>query len=311
MPIIKPENMDFSSKNINMIVSGLPGVGKSSVALSAPDVVLIDTDDGMARVNPEHRKDTCICKTYEELLKDVKSFEGHYKTVAIDTCGALIDMLKEWAMRNEAAANKKNGGFSQQGYGIIKTEFLRLSAELRKNFNVINIFHVAKDKQDDVVFYDLICEGSAKSLVYQPADLAAYMHIVNGERYLGFTPTMNYNAKSAYGIKGLIKVPELKPGEPNDFLTKLFEQVKANMAEESKAHKAQREVYDAAIASGKEILDALDNPENAFAALGEIRVMKHALTSQKELEAAFKSKVKDNGWEYSKEAKAYVVAKSE
>ena len=29
MPIIKPENMDFSGKNIIMIISGLPGVGKT------------------------------------------------------------------------------------------------------------------------------------------------------------------------------------------------------------------------------------------------------------------------------------------
>lgn len=78
-----------------------------------------------------------MVKTYEELLDDIRSFEGHYKTVVIDTCGALIDLMKDWAMRNEPSANKKSGGFSQQGYGFVKTEFLRLSADLRKKFNVI------------------------------------------------------------------------------------------------------------------------------------------------------------------------------
>ena len=140
--------------------------------------------------------------------------------------------MKDWAMRNEPSASKKSGGFSQQGYGFVKTEFLRLSADLRKKFNVIFLFHAAKDRQGDDIFYDIVCEGSAKTLVWQPADLGAYLHIVNGERYLGFTPTMNYNAKAAYGIKGLIKVPELKDGEPNDFLTRLFFQVKANIAAE-------------------------------------------------------------------------------
>ena len=219
MAILKPENMDFSGKNIIMIISGLPGVGKTTLALSAPDVVLIDTDEGMARINPIHRKDASICKTYEELLEDVKSFAGTYKTVVIDTCGSLIDLLKDWAMRNEPAASKKSGGFSQQGFGFVKAEFLRLSADLRKNFNVIYLFHVMKDRQNEEVFYDIVCEGSAKTLVYQPADLAGYLHIINGERYLGFTPTMNYNAKSAYGIKGLIKVPELAEDSTNDFLS--------------------------------------------------------------------------------------------
>ena len=46
----------------------------------------------MARVKPEHRKDSSMVKTYEELLDDIRSFEGHYKTVVIDTCGALIDL---------------------------------------------------------------------------------------------------------------------------------------------------------------------------------------------------------------------------
>lgn len=307
MAIVKPENMDFSGKNIIAIISGLPGVGKTTLALSAPDVVLIDADEGMARVSPAHRKDASMCKTYEELLEDVKSFVGQYKTVVVDTGGSLIDMLKDWAMRNEPTANKKSGGFSQQGFGFIKTEFLRLSADLRKSFNVIYLFHVTKDKQDEVVFYDIVCEGSAKTLVWQPADLGAYMHIVNGERYLGFTPTMNYNAKSAYGIKGLVKVPELKDGEKNDFLTRLFAQVKSNIAAESASLTPQKEAYEYAMTMGLALIETVDAPEKALGVLNDIRAMQHALTSKTELEAAFKARVKENGWEYSKEAKAYVA----
>ena len=307
MAIIKPENMDFSNKNIIMIVSGLPGVGKTTLALSAPDVVIIDADEGMARVNPAHRKDASMCKTYEELLEDVKSFVGTYKTVVVDTGGSLIDMLKDWVMRTEKTACKKSGGISQQGFGFVRTEFLRLSAELRKNFNVIYLFHVSKDKQNDEVFYDLVCEGSAKNLVWQPADLGAYMHIINGERYLGFTPTMNYNAKSAYGIKGLVKVPELQDGEPNEFLTKLFEQVRANMKAESDSLKPQKEAYEVAINKGQAIIKGIQKPEDCIPALNEIRGLQHGLTSLKELEAAFKKKVKDLGYKYDAGKKAYVA----
>ena len=280
MAIVKPENMDFSNKNIIMIISGLPGIGKSTLALSAPDVVLIDTDEGMARVKPEHRKDASLCKTYEELLEDVKKFAGQYKTVVIDTGGSLIDMLKDWAMRNEPTANKKSGGFSQQGFGFVKQEFLRLSADLRRNFNVIYLFHVTKDKHA-VVFMDLVCEGSAKTLVYQPADLAAYMHIINGERYLGFTPTMNYNAKSAYGIKGLIKVPELKDGDPNDFLIKLFAQVKANLEAESASLKPQQDAYEKTMEAGSKMILNIKSPEEALPTLNNIRELEHSLTSKK------------------------------
>jgi hypothetical protein len=308
--IVKPENMNFSDKNIIMIISGLPGVGKTTLALSAPDVLLIDADEGMARVNPAHRRDSSICKTYEELLADIKAAEGHYKTIAIDTGGALIELMKDWAMRTEPTANKKNGGFSLQGYGVIKSEFLRMSADLRRKFNVIFLFHTTREKNGDEDFFEIVVEGSTRSLVYQPADLAAYMHIINGERYLGFTPTMNYNAKSAYGIKGLVKVPELKDGEPNDFLVRLFAQVKSNIAAESASLKPQQEAYDKAIAAGIDLIGGIQKPEDALTVLKQIRALPHALTSQKELEAAFKETVAALGYEYSKEAKQY-VAKAE
>lgn len=303
--IVKPENMDFSNKNIIMIISGLPGVGKTTLALSAPDVVLIDADEGMSRVKPEHRKDSSMVKTYEELLSDIKFFEGHYKTVVIDTCGALIDLMKDWAMRNEPSANKKSGGFSQQGYGFVKTEFLRLSAELRKKFNVVFLFHAAKDRQGDDVFYDIVCEGSAKTLVWQPADLGAYLHIVNGERYLGFTPTMNYNAKAAYGIKGLMKVPELKDGEPNDFLSRLFAQVKENIAAEHAALQPQQEQYDEAMAAGRLAVETIQKPEDVQSAMSAIKGLTHALTSERELKAALTERIKELGIAYNKETKTY------
>lgn len=303
--IVKPENMDFSNKNIIMIISGLPGVGKTTLALSAPDVVLIDADEGIARVKPEHRKDSSMVKTYEELLADIKSFERHYKTVVIDTCGALIELMKDWAMRTEPSASKKSGGFSQQGYGIVKSEFLRLSAELRKKFNVVFLFHATKDKMNDDVFYDIVCEGSTKTLVWQPADLGAYLHIINGERYLGFTPTMNYNAKSAYGIKGLVKVPELKDGEPNDFLAHLFAQVQRNLKAEHDALKPQQDAYDAAIAQGKALIEKLSKPEEVFEVSNAIKALPHALTSEKELKAALSARIKELGFTYNREKKTY------
>lgn len=305
MAIIKPENMDFSDKNIIMIISGLPGVGKTTLALSAPDVLLIDADEGMARVNPAHRKDSSICKTYEELLADIKTAEGQYKTIAIDTGGALIEMMKDWAMRTEPSASKKNGGFSLQGYGVIKSEFLRMSADLRRKFNVIFLFHTTREKNGDEDFYEIVVEGSTRSLVYQPADLAAYCHIINGERYLGFTPTMNYNAKSAYGIKGLVRVPELKDGDKNDFLTKLFAQVKANLAAENAALKPQQEAYEEAMRLGMMVVESITDTELATMAWPEIKKLNHALTSEKELTAAFKAKIKELGYTYNRETKQY------
>ena len=311
MPIIKPENMNFSNKNIITIISGLPGTGKTTLALSAPDVLLIDTDEGMARVNPAHRKDASVCKTYEEILADVKAAEGQYKTIVIDTCGALIEYMKDWAMRTDPKASKKDGGFSLQGYGIIKSEFIRFSAELRKKFNVIFLFHENITKQDESIFYELVVEGSARTIVYQPADLAAHLFIQNGRRYLGFSPTEQYSAKSAYGIKGIIEVPELKEGEPNDFLTKLFAKVRAKLEAESKSLAPEKAKYEAAMVEAREFINNVEKPEDVSECVKAIKNIDHALTSEKEATALLKTRIADLGIIYDKAKKAYVWKEAE
>lgn len=305
MPIVKPTEMDFSDKNIIMIISGLPGTGKTTLALSAPNVLLIDTDEGMARVNPAHRKDASICKTYEEVLSDIKAAEGTYKTIVVDTTGALIEYMKDWAMRTDPKASKKDGGFSLQGYGTIKTEFNRLSAELRKKFNVIFLFHENMTKQDETVFYELVVEGATRTLVYQPADLAAHLFIQNGRRYLGFTPTEQYSAKSAYGIKGLVEVPELKDGDPNDFLTRLFDKVRKNLASESKKIAPEKDAYAEAINEAKTICAAVNSPEDVPFAVDTIGKLNHALTSEKEAKAMLKARLEELGIVWNKTAKKY------
>jgi len=306
MAITKPAEMNFSGKNIIMIISGLPGTGKTTLALSAPDVLLIDTDEGMARVNPSHRKDASICKTYEEVLADVKAAEGVYKTIVVDTTGALIEYMKDWAMRTDPKASKKDGGFSLQGYGIIKSEFIRLSAELRKKFNVIYLFHENMTKVNEDIFYDLVVEGSAKVCCWQPADIGAHLFIQNGKRYLGFTPTEQYSAKSAYGIKGLVEVPELKDGDPNDFLTKLFGKIRQNLAAESESLAPQKKQYQDALSDSAKIVDTVEEPADVQEALRAIEALPHALTSLKEAKALLKKRLDEKGIVYDKATKAYV-----
>lgn len=307
MAIVKPEEMDFSTKNIIMIISGLPGVGKTTLALSAPGAVLVDFDEGLARVKAEHRKDSIIGGSYKGFLEDLKDVYASYKTIVIDTGGAMIEAMKEWAEdAHEMEVKTARGNIDpRKVFGVVKSEFLRVSRELRQRLNVVYLFHESKDKENDELFYSLVCEGSARTLVWQPADLGAHLFIQNGERYLGFTPTAQYSAKAAYSIKGLVKVPELAEGEPNEFLTKLFAKVKENIAAESKSLAPQKEAYDKAMAEGMTYINAISAPDDINNVLKAIDATAHALTSKKELQAAVKVKMKELGIVYNKETKAY------
>ena len=310
MAIVKPTEMNFSSKNLIMIISGLPGTGKTTLALSAPDVLLIDADEGMCRVNVNHRKDASICKTFAEVKADVAAAKGQYKTIVVDTGGALVDMMKQYVLDNPndyPGGAKKSGGISLQGFGFVKQLFLDFSNELRRNFNVVYIFHESISKQNDGIFYELVCEGAARTLVYQPADLAAHLFIQNNKRMLGFTPTEEYSGKAAYGIKGIIPVPELSDGEPNDFLTKLFAKVRQNLEAESASGAEEKKKYTELMATLPDMMSAITDVQSANEFPAVLEKLPHALTSKKEIGNAYKLRCKELGLAWNKDTKAWVV----
>ena len=309
MAITKPAEMNFSNKKIFIVLSGLPGTWKTTTACSAKNALLVDFDDGLARVKPEHRIDSSICTTYEEFLRDVKEAEGKYETIIIDTCGALIEFMKDWAMRTDPKASKKDGGFSLQGYGVVKTEFLRMTSELRKKFNVIFLFHESMERNgDEGVFYQLVVEGSARTLVWQPADLGGHFFVDHGKHYIGFTPTEQYSAKSAYGISGIIEVPELKDGEPNVFMTKLFDKIRKNLDKEAKELAPKQAEYKEVMEAAKRVCDEIKKPEDVAGSKEALMHLPHVLTSEAEAKNMFNKRLKELNIVFDKSAKAYKYA---
>jgi hypothetical protein len=304
MAIIKANEMDFSNEHITILLYGLPGVGKTTLACSAPKPIVIDCDNGMRRVNAEHRQTTSVVRTYEDVLSDIASIGDDYETVVIDTCGSLIELMKQWVIDNKMCTIAKTG-FSLQGYGIIKSEFARLMAQLRRKYNVVYIFHAVKEKTEDSFFFELLAEGATKATVWQPCDLGAYMYIQDGERWLGFTPSESYNAKSAYGVKGLVKVPELKDGKPNEFISKLIERAKESLNSESKLYQAEKEAYDEIMKSGAEIISKVETPDDMPDAVSAISQMRHVLTSKAELKTKLTARMTELGITYNGEKKAY------
>lgn len=306
MAIKRPEQMDFSGKTFTMIISGSPGIGKTTLAMSAPNPILFDLDHGVSRIRAEHRGLTSEDDTYAELLADMETPEYQQaESVILDTGGSLIQLMQPWAKTQDAKAARDGRAM----FGVVKREFDRLTANIRGDHkNCIIIFHTTEVQKGDVITQRLSCEGSAKDIVWTPADLGCYMYVMGGRRMLGFTPTDEYFAKGCYGIKGLIEVPDLKPGQKNDFLTRLFQQARQNIATEMETYLPQRSAYDAAMEEGLAVIATLENVKDLNAAAEQIGQMQHALTSKKELGAALNAKAKELGATYSKEAKAYVQA---
>lgn len=170
MAIVKPEKMNFENQKFSAIVYGSPGVGKTTLACSAPSPVLIDFDRGVSRVRADHRCPTIICETYEEVLQDIHSPEmAEFETVIIDTGGSFVTFLKDWAMRTKPGALTKSGDFNgPKGFGFVKSEFANFVNIIKTvlNKNVIFIFHTdEKADKDGNPIQRLVCEGSVKNTV--------------------------------------------------------------------------------------------------------------------------------------------------
>ena len=54
--IRKPEEiMNNGDKKVRLLIAGYPGIGKSTLALSAPRPLHIDVDFGIDRIEPRYR----------------------------------------------------------------------------------------------------------------------------------------------------------------------------------------------------------------------------------------------------------------
>ncbi|MBC3517192.1 ATP-binding protein [Neobittarella massiliensis] len=310
MAIIQPSEMDFTNKRFSMIISGSPGTGKTTLALSAPNPVLIDFDKGVSRVRAAHRKLTIEAETYEEVLQDMQSpTVQRCQTVVIDTGGSFVTFLQDWAMRQNPTLNRqKNGAISLKGFGAVKAEFVRFTNQLKyvQNKNIIYVFHTVEQRDGDVTRQRLLCEGAARDIVWQPCDLGCFLQMVGDDRVLGFSPTEQYFAKGCYGVQGLIKMPKLDEGTPNDFLTKLFARARDYIQAEADQVAGQQDAYQQTMAQIEKVLSAVQDADSATQAAELLRHMEHHLTSQKEASSRLSARVKELGLRWDKEAGCYV-----
>lgn len=311
MAIVRPENMDFSTQNFSAIIYGSPGVGKTTLALSSPDPVLIDFDHGVSRVRAQHRTPTIMCSTYEEVLQDIKSPDmREFKTIVIDTGGSFVTFLKDWAYRTKPGAKTKSGDFNGlKGFAFVKSEFNRFTEEIKTvmNKNIIYVFHSTEQTdKDGNPTQRLMCEGSVRNTVWNPCDFGGYVQVINGKRYICFTPEQEYFAKGTHCIHGRREIPLLEETTPNNFMARLFDEARANIKAEADVFAPMKEQYETVMADTKQLIGKLATVDDLNQALDVIQGMDHALTSKKESGALLNAKAAELGFKYSRAAGGFI-----
>ena len=83
--IRKPSEIREGQKKIRMLIAGYPGIGKTTLALSAPNPLHIDVDFGIDRVEPIYRKDYIQPANYDEILTDLQPANVQdYRSLMVD-----------------------------------------------------------------------------------------------------------------------------------------------------------------------------------------------------------------------------------
>ena len=320
--IVKPESLTFADKKIRMLIAGYPGIGKTTLALSAPKPLYIDVDLSAERINrdvlnmaagvtqprdyKELRADLGIGCTELE-LQAVKNNLADFETIVIDTGGKLLTIMGQYGKGIEPKYGQRDGSLSLKGYGWLGKEFQRFLDHCiyQLDKHIVIVFHTIEDKDGDDVKLRIKAEGSSKNSVWEVMDLGGFMEMRGNTRTIGFSNCERYFAKGTRGIHGVYKIPDLKD-HPNDFLTWLFDQYNQKSEAEVAAAEEQKAKYQKAMADGLTIINCVTDAETANQFIEAMASLEHALTSEAEIKAEWAKKIKALGLVYDKATKSYV-----
>lgn len=301
--IQKVKELNFENKKIAMIIAGVAGIGKTTLALSSPKPLLVDLEDGLDRVEAPFRKDRIVCKDYEELMSDLNSDLSDYETIVIDTGGKLLNFLKPVVIKQDTKNGQRNGELSLKGYGAIKKLFSNFVNFVKsKDKNLIMIFHATEvNLSNDIIGLRIRIEGSSKDEVWDDMDLGGFVEMIGNERHISFSNNDRFYAKGTHGIGGSWKIPTLKFGVENNFIANLFTAYNNNLKQETEQYNAYL-----AVMEYKNTINKIDGLNALKTAFKDIQSFEHILSSKTELWFALTEKAKELGYKYDKATNDFI-----
>lgn len=181
------------------LIYGYPGVGKTSLALSAKNPVLLDTDRGAHRADGDG--DVILIDSYAEMshpptfIQQVKD----YDTIVVDTADGLLDYMMNWVQAENPRIKNK-----LQLYGLLREEFKKLAAAFKvSGKNLVFIAHAKETLEGETKIVRPQITGGSYDIITRESDFIGLMSIKDGKRVLSFTPDENYISKDSAGLKNV------------------------------------------------------------------------------------------------------------
>ena len=234
------------------LIYGQPGVGKSSLALSMPNPLLIDTDNGIARVQAEHRCDTVQVESYQDVIDVIQEDLSEYDSIVIDTFGNLVKFMLAYFAEKDPKLLTKGGTYNIKIWGLVKAEFSNLTFKLKSmKKNLLFVAHQNESKDGEQTYIRPKSQGSAIEDVIEMLDFMGYCEMLGKRRSISFSPCDRYYAKNSIKLDDYIQIPILEQNVPNNFMVDYI--IKPSV-ERRKTEQLEHAKDDKAIAEGRKLI---------------------------------------------------------
>lgn len=281
MSLIKKSNELTIPSTVKMMIYGQAGMGKTTLALSAPRPLLLDFDGGVKRVNMAHLDGVDIVQvtSWQDVQQVLQENLSAYQTIVVDTIGKMMDFIITYKCDTRQPQIRDWGG--------INAEFSWMTRTLSSlNKNVVFVAHRDTRKEgDDTVFIPALREKSYNSIVTE-LDLLGYLEMKNENgvqrRTITFDPTSRNDGKNTCNLPGIMFVPGIvdaagNPTAKNNFINT---QVIAPYLNMLAVKKAQQEQYDKLIAELKDNIELITDAQSANDFIARIDNFEHIGSSK-------------------------------
>lgn len=300
MTLIRKPSEIQAPTSVRILIYGQPGIGKTTLGVSAPQTLLLDFDGGVHRLNPIHVTDTVQITSWEDCVNVLKEDLTAYRTLVIDTAGKLLDYMSAYIIKSDPKMGRKDGALTLQGYGVRKTTFSNFVKQVSvMGKHLVFVAHDREEKDGDYKTVRPEIGGSSAGDLIKEIDLVGYMEASGKKRTISFDPCEKFYGKNTCNLEPIIDIPEATI--KNNFLSLIIDTYNESLEK----RKTIAATYQEVIEQITEAVAGCETPDELNKVVSDIPNWNHIWDSKIQASFLIRKRANDLGFILNKKSKTY------